>query len=85
MATLKLCGRDAVSAERLTLLGLIAAGSICIGQSGAYANGGDTCANAATITTLPFIDAGDTNFFANDYQLTCVFGEAGDSDARCGV
>lgn len=82
MATLQMCGRDAVSAQHLVLIGLIAAGAICIGQSRAYAEGGENCANAAVIAALPFIDAGDTNFFANDYQLTCVFGEAGDSNAR---
>ncbi len=64
------------------ILRALTLGTAMIASAEVVAQGGDNCASPLEISDLPFVDVGDTNFFANDYALTCVFGEAADSDAR---
>ena len=77
MATRSSCMRCVIGAFRVVILS-----TAMIAAAEAVAQDGENCASAFDIATLPFVDAGDTNFFANDYALTCVFGEADDSFAR---
>ena len=66
----------------LAVLRFLSLGMAVIAAAEAVAQGGDNCASAAQITSLPFVDVGNTSLFANDYALACVFGEASDSHAR---
>ena len=61
---------------------VITLGTTMIVTAEVVAQDGDNCASPLEISALPFVDVGDTNYFANDYALTCVFGEPADSHAR---
>ena len=37
------------------------------------ADGGDTCADATAITSIPFTDTGNTSTFAVDYDEVCPY------------
>ncbi|MBU0617029.1 MAG: hypothetical protein KKI02_04880 [Planctomycetes bacterium] len=44
------------------------------------ADGGDTCAEATVIPSLPFSDTGTTNSFADDYEEVCPYNAPGSED-----
>lgn len=47
-----------------------------------HGTGGDSCEKAVVIPALPYVDTGDTTFFANTYAPACPFGRPSDSAAE---
>lgn len=52
-----------------------------VAASMAFAQVGDDCSNPIDIAGLPFAAVGDTNLFSDKYEMACLFGEPGRSDA----
>ena len=67
------------STQRLFVTGLVLALFAAVPHY-THAVGGDTCATATVITSLPYSDTGDTSAYNDDYYETCDYTASGAPD-----